>query len=285
MSCVLSIDRLCAELANQPEATPLLREVSLQVAAGEVHGLVGMSGAGKSMIAKAVLGVLPRAVRITSGSIRFDGTEIVGIERAQMRQLLARGIAFIPQDPLTALNPTRRIEHQMTDVMRDRLGLSAAAARGRALALLDEVQIREPESVLRRYPHEISGGQRQRVLIAIAFACDPKLIVADEPTTALDVTVQKQILRLIHDLRQRHGTAILFVTHDLGVVAKICDSLSIMHAGLIVEHGTANDVMTSPKNAFTRALFAATPRHDRPDHPLLPVPESVQRSVAEGWRR
>ncbi len=282
MSAVLTIDRLNAVLAGNPPPPPLLTDVSLAVAGGEVHGLVGMSGAGKSMIAKAVLGVLPAAVRITSGSIRFEGTEIVGLPRLQMRQLLARGIALIPQDPLSALNPTRRIEHQMTDVMRARLGLSSAAARGRALALLDEVRIREPESVLRRYPHEISGGQRQRVLIAIAFACEPRLIIADEPTTALDVTVQKQILRLIHELRQRHGTAILFVTHDLGVVAKICDRLSVMHAGIILEQGSVAEVMAAPRHPFTRALFAATPRHDRPDQELRPVPESLQRGGVHG---
>lgn len=283
MTAVLTIQRLCAELPAT--GARLLSNVSLAVAAGEVHGLVGMSGAGKSMIAKAILGVLPPAVRITSGSIQFEGTEIVGLPRPRMRDLLARGIALIPQDPLTALNATRRIEAQITDVMRARLGLGARAARLRALSLLGEVQIRDPASLLRRYPHEISGGQRQRVLIAIAFACNPKLIIADEPTTALDVTVQKQILRLIHDLRRTHGTAFLFVTHDLGVVAKICDSLSVMHAGVIVEQGAVADVIAAPAHPFTRALFAATPRHDRPDAELRPVSESVQRAVVEASQR
>ena len=279
MSAVLTIDRLSAELTAS--GARVLSNVSLGLAAGEVHGLVGMSGAGKSMIAKAVLGVLPPAVRVTSGSIRFRDTEIVGLSRLGMRELLSRGIALIPQDPLTALNPTRRIEAQMTDVMRARLGLDAKAARLRALLLLEEVQIREPAAVLRRYPHEISGGQRQRVLIAIAFACHPKLIIADEPTTALDVTVQKQILRLIHELRGKHGTAVLLVTHDLGVVAKICDSLSVMHAGVIVEQGAVSDIISAPAHPFTRALFAATPRHDRPGHELQPVPDAVQRAVVE----
>jgi len=276
MRAVLLIERLSAATGE----TMLLRDVTLDVAAGEVHGLVGMSGAGKSMIAKAVLGVLPAAVRITSGSIRFEGTEIVNLPHTKMRQLLARGIALIPQDPLSALNPTRRIEHQMTDVMRDRLGLSATAARNRALALLDEVQVREPKSVLRRFPHEVSGGQRQRILIAIAFALEPRLIIADEPTTALDVTVQKQILRLIDDLRRRHGTAILFVTHDLGVVAKICDRISVMHAGVILEQGTVADVIAAPRHAFTRALFAAIPRHDRPNQELRSVPDALQHTVS-----
>jgi peptide/nickel transport system ATP-binding protein len=276
MTAALTIDRLSASTTG---GAPLLKDVSLEVSAGEVHGLVGMSGAGKSMIAKAVLGVLPTSVRITSGSIRFAGTEIVNLPRHKMRELLASGIALIPQDPLSALNPTRRIEHQITDVMRDRLGLNAAAARQRALALLDEVQVREPASVLRRFPHEISGGQRQRVLIAIAFSCSPRLIIADEPTTALDVTVQKLILRLIDDLRRRHGTAILFVTHDLGVVAKICDRISVMHAGVILEEGTVATVLATPRHPFTRALFAATPRYDRPNQELRPVPDFLQHPI------
>ena len=279
MSYVLEISRLNAVLTAAPSAAPLLHDVSLKVASSEVYGLVGMSGAGKSMIAKAVLGVLPPSVCITSGSIGFEGNEIVGRSRQDMRQLLARGIALIPQDPLTALNPTRRIEHQLTDVMRSRLGLSTAAARGRALGLLDEVQIRDPVSILRRYPHELSGGQRQRVLIAIAFSCEPRLIIADEPTTALDVTVQKQILRLIHQLRRQHATAIILVTHDFGVVAKICDRVSVMHAGTIVEEGTVAEVLSAPKHPFTRALLAATPRHDRPDQELRPVPDALQQAA------
>ena len=279
MSYVLEISRLNAVLTAAPSAAPLLHDVSLKVASSEVYGLVGMSGAGKSMIAKAVLGVLPPSVCITSGSIGFEGNEIVGRSRQDMRQLLARGIALIPQDPLTALNPTRRIEHQLTDVMRSRLGLSTAAARGRALGLLDEVQIRDPVSILRRYPHELSGGQRQRVLIAIAFSCEPRLIIADEPTTALDVTVQKQILRLIHRLRRQHATAILLVTHDFGVVAKICDRVSVMHAGTIVEEGTVAEVLSAPKHPFTRALLAATPRHDRPNQELRPVPDAFQQAA------
>jgi peptide/nickel transport system ATP-binding protein len=171
---------------------------------------------------------------------------------------------LIPQDPLSALNPSRRIAAQMTDVMRLRLRLSHAEANARALALLHEVQIREPESVLRRYPHELSGGMRQRVLIATAFACEPRLIVADEPTTALDVTVQKQILRLIRDLQRRHGTALLFITHDLGVVAKICNSVSVLNAGAIVEQAPVAAIFGAPQHPYTRALFAATPRYDRP---------------------
>ncbi len=241
----------------------VLRAVSLSVAAGEVHGLVGTSGAGKSMIGRAVLGILPDAVRITAGRIRFDGRDLLGLSPSARRQA-GRDLALIPQDPLSALNPSRRIAAQMTDVLRHRLGLSAAAAQARALEMLHEVRIREPDNVLRRYPHELSGGMRQRVLIATAFACRPKLIVADEPTTALDVTVQKQILRLIRDLQRSHATAVLFVTHDLGVVAKICGSVSVLRGGEIVEQAGVADIINHPAHAYTRALFAATPRYDRP---------------------
>ena len=232
------------------------------MAPGEAHGLVGMSGAGKSMIGRAVLGILPAAIRITGGSIVFDGQELVGLGEAARRRAGA-ALALIPQDPLSALNPSRRIAAQMTDVMRLRLGLSRAAADARARAMLDEVHIRDPDSVLRRYPHELSGGMRQRVLIATAFACEPRLIVADEPTTALDVTVQKQILRLIREMQRAHGTALLFVTHDLGVVAKICQSVTVLNRGEIVEQAPVAEIFATPRDEYTRALFAATPRYDR----------------------
>jgi peptide/nickel transport system ATP-binding protein len=221
------------------------------------------------MIGRAVLGILPRAVRITGGSIRVLGQDLVGLpERARRR--VGRHLALIPQDPLSALNPARRIAAQMTDVMRLRLGVTRAEAAARALGLLQEVRIRDPESVLRRYPHELSGGMRQRVLIAAAFACEPRLIVADEPTTALDVTVQKTILRLIRDLQRLHGTAILFVTHDLGVVAKLCNTVSVLQHGRIVEQAPVAEIVLRPRHPYTRALFAASPRYDRPPAMLPP---------------
>lgn len=265
---VLAIEHLSAAIARGPK---LLHDISLSVASGEVHGLVGTSGAGKSMIGRCVLGILPASVRITGGNIRFLNEDLVGLsERA--RRAAGASLALIPQDPLSALNPTRAIAAQMTDVMRLRLGLSHSEANARALAMLHEVQMRDPDSVLHRYPHELSGGMRQRVLIATAFACKPKLIVADEPTTALDVTVQKQILRLIRDLQRRHGTALLFVTHDLGVVAKICNFVSVLHAGAVVEQAPVAEIFASPRHPYTQALFAATPRYDRPGETLKPLP-------------
>ena len=189
--------------------------------------------------------------------------------------MLGRDIALIPQDPSTALNPARRIDAQMTDGLRLKRGLSAKEARVRAHALLEEVQIRDPERVLASYPHQLSGGMRQRVLIAAAFGLEPKLVIADEPTTALDVTVQKQILRLIRALQERHGTSVLFVSHDLGVVAKICDRVTVLYMGKVVEQGTTADVLTNPHHAYTKALLAANPRYDRPDTGLEPTPPEV----------
>jgi len=260
VSAVLDIGHLSAAIRGGPR---LLHDISLTVAQGEVHGLVGMSGAGKTMIGRCVLGILPPTVRVTSGHVRVLGRDVLGLPESARREAGA-AMALIPQDPLSALNPSRRIAAQMTDVMRLRLGLSHAEANTRALAMLHEVHMRDPDAVLRRYPHELSGGMRQRVLIATAFACGAKLIVADEPTTALDVTVQKQILRLIRDLQRSHGTALLFVTHDLGVVAKICDTVTVLNAGRVVEQGPVAAIFNSPGDAYTRSLFGATPRYDRP---------------------
>jgi peptide/nickel transport system ATP-binding protein len=270
---VLAITNLSAAIAGRGGA-PILHDVSLSVAPGEVHGLVGTSGAGKSMIGRCVLGILPASVRMTGGKIRFLNEDLAGLsERA--RRAAGAALALIPQDPLSALNPSRRIAAQMTDVVRLRLGLTQREAYARALAMLHEVHIRDAEDVLRRYPHELSGGMRQRVLIATAFACEPRLIVADEPTTALDVTVQKQILRLIRELQRKHGTALLFVTHDLGVVAKICNVVSVLNAGRIVEQASVADIFVRPRHPYTRALFAATPRYDRPGETPRPLPAEL----------
>jgi peptide/nickel transport system ATP-binding protein len=254
---------------------PILRQVSLTVGIGEVHGVVGESGAGKSTIAKAILGIIPSQVKITGGSITFEGENLLSMSAKALRSLLGRDIALVPQDPSTALNPSRRIEAQLTDGLRLKRGLSGREARRRALALLEEVQIRDPERVLRSYPHQLSGGMRQRVLIAAAFGLEPKLVIADEPTTALDVTVQKQILKLIRLLQERHGTSVLFVSHDLGVVAKICDRLTVLYMGRAMEQGTAEEVLSAPRHAYTKALLAANPRYDRPDTGLEPTPPEV----------
>ena len=258
---------------------PILRNVSLTVGAGEVHGLVGESGAGKSMIGKAALGILPSSIEITHGAIELDGVDLLSLPPAERRRRIGATAALIPQDPLTALNPSRRIGPQITNRLVDILRWPRAEAEARARALLAEVQIPDPERVMRAYPHELSGGMRQRILIASAFAAEPKLIVADEPTTALDVTVQKQILKLIADLQARHGTALLFVTHDLGVVSKVCQSLSVLYGGMVVESTKVRDFFREPAHPYSRALLAATPKYTDPDASLTPVPEAVIAAV------
>src|SRR5271163_231284 len=270
----LSIEALSA-VSSRDGDKPILRRVSLAVGVGEVHGVVGESGAGKSTIAKAILGIMPSQMRITGGLIEFEGVDLLSLPANGLRALLGRDIALVPQDPSMALNPARLIEAQMTDGLRLKRDLSARQARLRARALLEEVQIREPDRVLNCYPHQLSGGMRQRVLIASAFGLEPKLVIADEPTTALDVTVQKQILRLIRSLQERHGTSVLFVSHDLGVVAKICDRLTVMYMGKVMEEGSTVDVLATPKHAYTKALLAASPRYDRPDTGLEPTPPQV----------
>jgi peptide/nickel transport system ATP-binding protein len=273
----LSVQTLSARIRGTDHR--LLRDVSLDVEVGEARGLVGESGAGKSMIGKAILGILPRAVELTSGRILLGGTDLLALPAPERRRLIGQTCALIPQDPLTALNPSRRIKPQITDKLTDILGWSQSRADRRARELLDEVQVPDPDRVLRAYPHELSGGMRQRVLIAAAFAAEPKLIVADEPTTALDVTVQREVLRLIARMQAAHGTALLFVTHDLGVVSKVCRSLSVLYAGMVVEDTNVRHFFAAPAHPYSRALLAANPRHTDPGSSLVPVPDDVIRAV------
>ncbi|MEM1198854.1 MAG: ABC transporter ATP-binding protein [Pseudomonadota bacterium] len=276
---LLDIEGLSAQNAA---GQPVLRGVSLMMGPGEVHGLVGQSGAGKTSIAKAILGILPRAVTLTGGSIRFDGLELAGADTSILDKLLGTDIALIPQDPLTALNPSRRIGAQLTDALRLKAGLSSRTAMAKAARLLEEVHLTDTARVLRAYPHELSGGMRQRVLIASAFALNPRLIIADEPTSALDVTVQKQILRLIRRLQRDHETAVLFVTHDLGVVAQICDDVTVLFSGAVVEQTTVHRLFSQPMHAYTRALIAANPRYDQPGASLRPISDEVTEATLKG---
>jgi peptide/nickel transport system ATP-binding protein len=274
----LVVENLSVALGGDPRRR-LLRSVSLAVAPGEVHGLVGESGAGKSMIGRTIFGILPRPVRVIAGRVTVGGRDILALPRAEQRRLVGHTMALVPQDPMTALNPSRRIRDQLTDRLVHVLGTPRRAAEERARRLLEEVLIRDADRVMRSYPHELSGGMRQRVLIAEAFAAEPALIVADEPTTALDVTVQKTILGLIAAMQARHGAALLFVTHDLGVVAKICGRVTVLYAGTVVEQAATADLLAAPRSPYTRALLDAIPRYDRPDRELVPVAPAVIAAV------
>jgi len=280
---VLQIDDLHVEIRQAGRVTPILRGVSLSVSAGRIHALVGESGGGKSMMAKAATGLLPESAVVSRGRIVLDGQDVTQWDEPRWRLLRGRTVSMVLQDPLTALNPVRRIGAQMADVLRLHQGLRGAAVDAENLRLLEQVQVRDPAQVLRQYPHQLSGGMRQRVVIAMAWAGRPRLIICDEPTTALDVTVQKQVLRLIHRLAGE-GQGVLMVTHDLGVVAKLCHSLSVIHGGRILESGSVPDVFARPQHAYTRALLAATPRFDRPGHTLVPVDDGLIEQLDDAAR-
>lgn len=271
---VLSIRNLSA-VSERGHRASILRDVSLDLGAGQVIGLVGESGAGKSTVAKALLGILPKTIQIVRGSAVFYGQDLLKLSEKEKMSIMGSDITLIPQDPMTSLNPGRRVENQLADGLRLRRGLSRAEARSQCFAMLEEVHIRDPERVMRSYPHQLSGGMRQRILIAAAFAMKPKLVVADEPTTALDVTVQKQILRLIRSMQEKNGTSVIFVTHDLGVVAQICDSFVLLYGGMVVDSGPTSQMFSAASHPYTRALLAAAPRYDRPEGNLQPVPEGI----------
>jgi peptide/nickel transport system permease protein len=248
--------------------TEVVRGVSLEIRRGEVHGLIGESGSGKTQTAFAVLGLLPAGGRVVSGSIDFDGTELAGASEQVLRRMRGRRIAYVPQEPMSNLDPSFTIGSQLVEPMRVTLGLSAKDARARALDLLDRVGIPNPARTFAAYPHEVSGGMAQRVLIAGAVSCDPELLIADEPTTALDVTVQAEVLDLLRDLQEERNMGLLLVTHNFGVVADLCDRVSVMQSGRIVETGPVGTIFATPEHEYTRSLLDAILEDAAPRGPL-----------------
>ncbi|HST67222.1 MAG TPA: oligopeptide/dipeptide ABC transporter ATP-binding protein, partial [Mycobacteriales bacterium] len=262
------------DLPHGPRAIAV-RVVSFDVAAGEIVGIVGESGSGKTVTARSLLGLLPAAGQVVSGSAVFDGTDLTALSEAELGRFRGSRIALVSQEPLSGLDPVFRVGSQLAEVVRRHHGLSRSAARRRAIELLETVRIPAPETVARRYPQELSGGMAQRVSIALALAGEPALLIADEPTTALDVTVQAEILALLRDLRSRLDMAIVFVTHDWGVLADICDRAVVMYAGEVVEQASVTDLYRSPRHPYTQRLLAANP-HLAPVSDLLPtIPGSV----------
>jgi peptide/nickel transport system ATP-binding protein len=266
----ISARDLVVEIAANGTRRAVVRGVSLDLGRGEVTALVGETGSGKTMSALALMGLLPPGARRTSGAV-FLGDEDVSSDAALAR---ARGrrMSMIFQDPMTALNPVLTIGFLITEPMRAHLGLDARAAQERAQKLLEQLEMPNPAVVMARYPHELSGGMRQRALIAIALACDPEILLADEPTTALDVTIQAQILDLLRDQVDRRGLAVLLVTHDLGVAAQVADRIAVMYGGAIVEQGSVEQVLRSPNHPYTRGLLACVPRVDARVRPLPTLP-------------
>jgi oligopeptide/dipeptide ABC transporter ATP-binding protein len=255
---VLAVENLRVRLRTPSGQLTVVDGVDYEVQPGEVFGVAGESGSGKTISMLALLGLLPEGATV-EGSARFGGDELIGMQRRRLRRISGRDLAMVFQDPYTSLHPMLSIGKQLTDHMRLHLDLDGAAAAARAVELLDEVRLPDPAAALRRFPHQFSGGMRQRIAIAIALACQPKLLIADEPTTALDVTVQAGILRLLDRLRREHDLAVILITHDLGVLSGIADRVAIFYAGRVVETGRREAVLQQPRHPYTRALLDALP--------------------------
>ncbi len=249
-----------------------LNDVSIHLNDGEVLGIVGESGSGKSVTAYSLMGLTAYPGKLVGGTIDFNGHRINDLSEKEFRKIRGNEVSIIFQDPMTSLNPVYTIGNQIMEVILLHTDKNKEQARARAKELLEMVGINEPEKRLKQYPHELSGGMRQRVMIAIALACEPKLLIADEPTTALDVTIQAQILELMMELKEKLGMAIIMITHDLGVVASMCDRIAVMYAGRIVEYGTTDDIFYNPKHEYTKGLLKSIPRLDAKEHErLVPI--------------
>jgi peptide/nickel transport system ATP-binding protein len=262
---LLKVENLSVSLFTETATARPVAGVNYSVEAGRTLAVVGESGSGKTIMNLAPLGLLPAGVTADfGGAVHFEGRDLLRMSPAELRQVRGGGIGVVFQDPLSALNPARRIGSQIVEVIELHLGLTAAAAEARAADLLTLVGIPDPVSRLRQYPHELSGGMRQRVMIAIGIAGEPKLLIADEPTTALDVTVQAQIIHLLKDLQKRLGMAAVLITHDIGVVAGMADTIAVMYAGTVVETGEVEDVLLQPQHPYTRGLLDSVPQRSAP---------------------
>ena len=249
-----------------------LNDVSIHMKEGEVLGIVGESGSGKSVTAYSLMGLTAENGKIVGGEVNFNGHRIDQMSEKEMRAIRGREISIIFQDPMTSLNPVYTIGNQIEEAVRVHGDKTKAEAKARALELLKLVGINEPEKRLKQYPHELSGGMRQRIMIAIALACEPKLLIADEPTTALDVTIQAQILELMNELKDKLSMGIILITHDLGVVASMCDNVAVMYAGEIVEYGTADDIFYDPRHEYTKGLLKSIPKFQEKEYSkLVPI--------------
>jgi peptide/nickel transport system ATP-binding protein len=273
---LLEVEALHTQFFSEDSVTRAVDGISFAIAPSETLGLVGESGCGKSVTALSVMRLLPKNGRVVGGAVRFDGRDLLALSEAEMRQIRGNRIAMIFQEPMTSLNPLHTIGEQIAEALRIHEGASHAAALARAVEMLRFVRIPDAPRRLRDYPHQFSGGMRQRAMIAMALACSPRLLIADEPTTALDVTIQAQILRLMLELKQRIGAAILMITHDLGVVAETCQRVIVMYAGRIVEEAPVEALFDRPAHPYTRGLLGSIPRGaDRRRRRLAEIPGVV----------
>jgi oligopeptide transport system ATP-binding protein len=270
MTSLLSVRDLSISLGGSRGPLTIVDRVSFDVAAGQVFGLAGESGSGKTMTALALLGLLPGGARV-EGTATLDGIDLLAMPPTQRRRTRGRVIGMVFQDPMSSLHPMLTIELQLTEHVRYQLGLSKKEAHRRAIELLTEVRIPDPEAAMRGYPHQFSGGMRQRIQIAMGLACEPRLLVADEPTTALDVTVQAGILRLLRRLCREKNLAVILITHDLGVLSALADTITVMYAGRVVESGPTEEVIGRSRHPYTRGLLDSLPHPEAADRPLVPI--------------
>jgi peptide/nickel transport system ATP-binding protein len=291
---VLQIRNLSIALPADADRRLAVSDVSLSVASGEILCLVGESGSGKSVIAFSAMGLLPGSLPVVGGSIRLAGEELVGVGEKRLRELRCTRMSMIFQEPMTALNPVMRCGDQIDEVLREHTRLSAADRRSRILRIIEQVHLPDPQRMIASFPHQLSGGQRQRIMIAMALVLEPVLLIADEPTTALDVTTQAQILKLIRELQREHGTGVLFITHDFGVVAEIADRVAVLKQGELVEVGPTQQVIERPTHPYTQMLIASVPSHEPPQRaaaggadqePVLRTEGLAKSYVQQGWLR
>jgi len=279
-AALLEVRNLRVEFPTRHATLVALDDVSFEIAPGEILGVVGESGAGKSLTGAAIIGLLDPPGRIAAGEIRFDGRRIDNLPYEAMRKIRGRHIGAIFQDPLTSLNPLYTVGRQLVETIQTHLAVGADEARRRAIKLLQETGIPAAEQRIDQFPHQFSGGMRQRVVIALALAAEPKLIVADEPTTALDVSIQAQIISLLKRLCKEHGAAVMLVTHDMGVIAETCDRVAVMYAGRIAEIGPVHDVIHSPAHPYTVGLMGSIPAMDEDRERLLQIDGAMPRLTA-----
>ena len=256
---ILEVQDLMVDFRTAAGVVQAVRGISFSMEQGQTLAIVGESGSGKSVTSRAIMGILTENATVRQGQVLFDGQDLLKLNQRQLCSIRGNRIAMVFQDPLSSLDPVMRIGEQIAEGIRLKLGISPRAARKKALALLSEVGIRDPARCYRQFPHQLSGGMRQRIVIAIALAADPEILICDEPTTALDVTIQAQILELLERLKQQRKLSILFITHDFGVVANVADRIGVMYAGKLVEYGTSREIFYDPRHPYTKALLAAMP--------------------------
>ena len=278
---LLAVDGLRVEFWTERGTIHAVNGVSFQIRAGETLGVVGESGCGKSVTALALLGILPRAGRVVAGHALFDGRDLLVLSDAELRRIRGRQIAMIFQDPMTSLNPVLTVGRQIREALETHFGMHRKAAQARVVELLERVGIPSARQRVGDYPHQFSGGMRQRVMIAMALACEPKLLIADEPTTALDVTIQAQILQLLRELVAERQMALILITHDLGVVAGMCERVNVMYGGMFMETGRADQIFARPRHPYTLGLLQSVPRLDAGRRQRLQPIEGVPRNMLQ----